>query len=325
MNSKNILSTLNFFLIFLSIITIIQAEYIDLKLNKTETGVLYQDNSFKYYKLKLPETIEKNKFILVFTVKESRKGVLEGDELFSDPDLHISKIKFPKNKDDSQWYSQKYGNDILTIPNDQVGPGEEFYISMFCEFKCRYELNSYLAEEVELEMGKIQSITLSGMSSVSYFINIGNENFEELNLVATSPNLKNFKIFMSRKSPSSQNTFKIIPSWTGGYMISVEKYSNDYCTNCKYHILIQSMEDTDVNVQFYAYFQDTITIISSGSLIYDVVQKDNKRCYSYDIQKYYNNYKEKINAFQFEISQFEIPNSKFSQFEIFPIPNFPNS
>ena len=119
---------------------------------------------------------------------------------------------------------------------------------MFCEFKCRYELNSYLAEEIELEIGKIQTATLSGLSSVSYFINIGNDNFEELNLVATSPNLKNFKIFMSKKSPSSQNTFKIIPSWTGGYMISVEKYSNDYCTNCKYHILLQSMEDTDVNI-----------------------------------------------------------------------------
>ena len=248
MNPNNPLSALNYIIIFLSIVTTILTEHIDLTLNKTETGVLYQDNSFKYYKLKLPSTIEKNKYLLVFTVKESRKGVSEGEELFSDPDIHISKIKFPKNKDDAQWYSQKYGNDILSIPNDQVGPNEEFYISMFCEFKCRYELNSYLAEEIELEIGKIQTVTLSGLSSVSYFINIGNDNFEELNLVATSPNLKNFKIFMSKKSPSSQNTFKIIPSWTGGYMISVEKYSNDYCTNCKYHILLQSMEDTDVNI-----------------------------------------------------------------------------
>ena len=101
MKYKNTSSTHYYFIIFLSIITTILSEHIDLTLNKTETGVLYQDNSFKYYKLKLPSTIEKNKYLLVFTVKESRKGVSEGEELFSDPDIHISKIKFPKNKDDA--------------------------------------------------------------------------------------------------------------------------------------------------------------------------------------------------------------------------------
>ena len=296
MISEKVFSILQY-LLFISLIPLILSQSIDLTLNKTETGAMYQDNSYNYYKLKLPETIENNKLILVFTVKESHKGFQEGEELFSDPDIHISKRNFPKSKDDSQWYSQKYGNDILTIPADEVRGGEEFYISMFCEFKCRYELNSYLAEEVEIEIGKINTATLSSMSSLSYYINIGNENFEELNLIATSPNLQNFKIFMSNTSPSSQNTFKIIPSWTGGYTISVERYTNEYCTNCKYHILLQSMEDNDVNVQFYAYFQDTVTTVLPGSVIYDVVKKDKKRCYSYQIKAFNNNYnndKEKI-------------------------------
>ena len=298
MNSKNILSILQFF-IFISYISLISSQSIDLTLNNTITGVINQDNSYKYYKLKIPSSIQKNKLLLVFTVKESQKNSIEGEDLFSDPDIHISKKNFPKNKDDAQWFSQKYGNDILTIPADEVYGGEEFYISMFCEYKCRYELNSYLAEEVEIEIGKISTVTLSGKSSLSYYINIGNENYDELNLIATSPNLKNFKIFMSKNSPSSQNTFKIIPSWTGGYLISVERYTNEYCINCKYHVLIQSMEDIDVNVQFYAYFQDTVTIVNPGSIIYDVAKKDKKRCYSYDIKKLYlnnnyNNYKEKL-------------------------------
>ena len=193
MKSKYSLSIFQY-LIFLSFISIILSESIDLTLNKTVVDVLYQDNSYRYYKLKLPPNLEKNKFILVFTVKESQQGLIEGEELFSDPDIHISKTKFPKNKDDSQWYSQRYGNDILTIPAEEVGGGEEFFITMFCEYKCRYELNSYLAEEVEVEIGKINTVTLSKKSSVSYYINIGPEDFDELNLVATSPNLKNFKI-----------------------------------------------------------------------------------------------------------------------------------
>jgi len=295
MKSKYSLSIFQY-LIFLSFISIILSESIDLTLNKTVVDVLYQDNSYRYYKLKLPPNLEKNKFILVFTVKESQQGLIEGEELFSDPDIHISKTKFPKNKDDSQWYSQRYGNDILTIPAEEVGGGEEFFITMFCEYKCRYELNSYLAEEVEVEIGKINTVTLSKKSSVSYYINIGPEDFDELNLVATSPNLKNFKIFMSKDSPSSQNTFRIIPSWTGGYMISVERlgYNGDYCTNCKYHILIQSLEDIDVTVQFYAYFQDTVTTVIPWSVIYDVTKKDKKRCYSIDIKKLISNKKEKL-------------------------------
>ena len=260
MISKQFLSILQY-LLFISLLASIFSQSTDLTLNKTIIGSMNQDNSFNYYKLKLPETIENNKLILVFTVKESHKGLLEGEELFSDPDIHISKKNFPKSKDDAQWYSQKYGNDILTIPADEVRGGEEFFISMFCEFKCRYELNSYLAEEVEIEIGKINTVTLSRMSSVSYYINIGNENYEELNLIATSPNLQNFKIFMSNTSPSSQNTFRVIPSWTGGYTISVERYTNEYCINCRYHILLQSMEDSDVTVQFYAYFQDTVTTV----------------------------------------------------------------
>ena len=295
MNSKYTLTILQY-LFFLSFISIILSQSTDLTLNKTIIDVLYQDDSYNYYKLKLPQNIEKNKFILVFTVKESQQGSKEGDELFSDPDLHISKKKFPKNRDDSQWYSQKYGNDILTIPAEEVGGGEEFFVTMYCEYKCRYELNSYLAEEVEIEIGKINTVTISQKSSLSYYINIGEQDFEELNLVATSPNLKNFKIFMSKDSPSSQNTFRIIPSWTGGYMISVERYgyTNDYCTNCKYHILIQSMEDTDVTVQFYAYFQDTVTSVIPWSVIYDVTKKDKKRCYSLDIKKLYSNTNDKL-------------------------------
>ena len=296
MNSKYALTIFQY-LLFLSFISIsLSQSSTDLTLNKTVIDVLYQDDSYKYYKLKLPSNLEKNKFLLVFTIKESQQGSIDGDELFSDPDLHISKSKFPKNKDDAQWYSQKYGNDILTIPSEEVGGDEEFFITMYCEYKCRYELNSYLAEEVEIEIGKINTVSLSPRSSLSYYLNIGPEDFDELNLVATSPNLKNFKIFMSKDSPSSQNTFRIIPSWTGGYMISIERYgyTKDYCTNCKYHILIQSMEDIDVTVQFYAYFQDTVTSVIPWSVIYDVTKKDKKRCYSFDIKKLYSNNNEKL-------------------------------
>ena len=288
-------SVLTLILIFLNLLQFISnnEKITDLKLNETTFGTMIKDNLNEYFKLTIPPDIKKGR-LLVFTVKESIKGVKDGDELFSDPDIYVSKKNiYPKSKDQAEWYSQKYGNDILTIPSEEVKPGEVFYVGMYCEFKCRYELNSYLADEVEVEIGKVYSITLKQKSSLSYYVNIPKNEYDEFNLVATSPNLKSFKIFMSKNSPSSQNTFKVIPSWTGGYMISIEKYSNDYCTNCKYYILIQSQEKEEVNIQFYAYFQDTITSISSGNTIYDAVKNDRKRCYSYDM-KVLNMREEKI-------------------------------
>jgi len=291
----NHFSVLIIILIFLNLFQFISnnEKITELKLNETVFGEMMKDNLNEYYELKIPSNIKKGS-LLVFTVKESIKGVKEGDELFSDPDIHVSKKnKYPKSKEQAEWYSQKYGNDILTIPSEEVKSGEVFYIGMYCEFKCRYELNSYLADEVEVKIGRVYSIALKKKSSLSYYINIPKDEYEEFNLVATSPNLKSFKVFMSKNSPSSQNTIRVIPSWTGGYMISVERYSNDYCTNCKYHILIQSQEKEEVNIQFYAYFQDTITSISSGNTIYDAVKNDKKRCYSYDM-KVLNMREEKI-------------------------------
>ena len=281
--------------IFLNLIHFISTDQTitSLILNKTVTGALYEDDSYEFYKLEIPSDAKPNN-VLVFTVKESRVGIREGENIFSDPDIHVSKInKYPKGKDQAQWFSQRYGNDILTIPSEEVKPGEIFYIAMYCEYKCRYELNSYLTKEIEIQIGKINSVTLPQRSSLSYYINIPKQNYEEFVLIATSPNLKSFKIFMARETPSSQNTFRIIPSWTGGYMISVDRYSKDYCTECKYHVLIESQEEKDAIIQYYAYFQDTITDVGPGNIIYDAVKKDKKRCYSYDINNL-NLYNEKI-------------------------------
>ena len=142
---------------------------------------------------------------------------------------------------------------------------------MYCQYKCRYELYSYLAKEANAEIGKYYSIRLTKQSSISYSLYVPeNKNKEELNVVANNPSLKNFRIFMAKQSPSSQNTFQIIPSWTGGYTISVSKYNKDYCTDCTYHLLFQTEEES-VDIQFTAYFQSTLTKITSGNPINDAV------------------------------------------------------
>ena len=265
-----------------------------LKLEATVKGKMDENESREYFELKLPEKVPQGS-LLVFTVKENRKGIREGEEIFSDPDIYVSKSnRFPSNREEASWYSERYGNDILTIPSYAVEPNEVFYVCMYCQYKCRYELNSYLSKEAPAEIGKYYDITLSKRAAINYVLYVPeNPKEEELNVVANNPSLKNFRIFMAKEYPSSQNTFQIIPSWEGGYTISVSKYNKDYCTNCYYHILFQTEEDT-VKISFTAYFQNTLSKINAGNIINDVVKAGSKRCYYFDTSIKNNLYDEKL-------------------------------
>ena len=265
-----------------------------LELEKKVKGKMDENESRECYELKLPSNIPRGS-LLVFTVKESRTGIKEGEEIFSDPDIYVSKTnRYPSNKEEASWYSERYGNDILTIPSYEVESNEVFYVCMYCQYKCRFELNSYLSNEAPAEVGKFYEINLSRKSSISYALYVpSNTNEEELTVIAHNPSLKNFRIFMAKESPSSQNTFTIIPSFDGGYAITVSKYSKDYCTDCYYHILFQT-EEENVKINFNAFFQSTLTKINSGNVNLDLVKAGSRRCYKYDISSINNIYNSKL-------------------------------
>ena len=256
-----------------------------INLDQKITGKLNKDDSREYYTLSIPKNkdIEEGS-LLVFTVKESRKGIKEGDEIFSDPDIYISKTKkYPSKMEEAEWYSQRYGNDILTIPPNDLKKGDIFYICMYCQYKCRYELKAYLTKEIPLKFGKFYSFQMLKGESYSYSLYIPkNEKKEDLNIVANNPNLQNFKIFMSQNSPSSQNTLQVIPSWAGCFLIPVTKNMKEYCNDCTFHILIQAQDN--IEISFNSYFQNTITEIFQGDPINDAIKKGYKRCYEFDLK-----------------------------------------
>ncbi len=266
-----------------------------IELNEKIKGKMNKDDSREYYELKLPKEIPPES-LLIFTVKESRKGIKDGEELFSDPDIYISKTrKYPSNREEAEWFSERYGNDILTIPSYAGSKEEIFYICMYCQYKCRYELTSYLSKEVPATIGKYYTFSISKKSSINYALYVPeNQNKEELNVIAYNPSLSNIRIFMAKESPSSQNTFQIIPTWNGGYLIPVSKFNTDYCTNCTYHILFQTEEEEQVDIQFTAYFQSTLTQIKTGNPINDAVKGGEKRCYYFDTSNTDNLYNSKL-------------------------------
>ena len=255
-----------------------------LVLNEITSGKLDKDDSFDYYKLYLQNSIQKNN-LLVFTVRENKIEMNKEDELFSDPDIYISKKAFPKNRGESDWFSEKFGNDIVAISSKELEEINKLYISLYCERKCKYNLKAYITKEIKLNLGQINSIKLSKHNSIHYYLKIKNVDYTQLKVIAYSPEKKHFHLLMNTKKSilSTQNTIKAIPFYFGGYMINIDKKSYYYCTNCTYHLLLQTEEES-AKIKFYAFFQDTFTRIDSGQTLIDGLERNLKRCYYYDIK-----------------------------------------
>ena len=281
--SKLILHNIFTFLILIWInISFIKSQ-IELELNKTKAGSIKKSDSYEYYILNITNITDSKDYILIFEVKEDQKDIKEGEELFSDPDIFVSKKnKKPKNPENSEYYSERYGNDILTIPSNDVKENDTFYIGMYCQYACKYKLKAYLSEEIPIEIGKTYFINLPKKSSLIYYIKIGNDDFDELSIVSESFNFDDYKIFVSENNPSSQNSVKSIPSGISGLTFNIDQKSKHYCTNCNYHILIQSGKE-EIDIQLNAFFQDSVKFLISGNVVLDTVKSDSQRCYSFEI------------------------------------------
>ena len=124
------------FLVLLSFNFISSQKIKELEIGIPVKGRMDIDESHKYYKLIIPESIKGK--LLQITSKQNKEEEINTDEPFSDPDIYISKEnKYPSSPRSSEWYSERYGSDILTIPSEALNSGDTLYIGMYCQFKCR--------------------------------------------------------------------------------------------------------------------------------------------------------------------------------------------
>ena len=283
---------LYYFLISLLLNLILSQRIKDLKIGKEIKGRMEIDESHEYFKLILPESIKGK--ILQITTRQNKEEQIDTDEPFSDPDVYISKEnKYPSSPRSSEWFSERYGSDVLTIPSEALNPGETLYIGMYCQFKCRYQLNISVAVESEIKLGEFNFVSLGPHQTMSYKLFI-EKDFDELNVVSYSNNGK-FRIFMNKKAPSSQNTFNVIPSWKNGYVFQIRRFSErEYCSSCYYHIVVHNEGEETINsLTLYSYLPDKIFNLKPEVPLYDAVEKQSRRCYSFNIKE--KEKKKKIN------------------------------
>ena len=248
-------------------------------------GTMELDESHEYFLLKIPENI--NNRVLVFTThQESENLPKDDDTFFSDPDFYVSKVnKYPSSRLSSEWYSQRYGADIVTVPAGSVHGGDIFYIGMYCQFKCRYFLNSYTTFEITIYagIGYILNIKPGETGNLKLPVNI---DFDELKVIIHYRQRGKIRVFMSKEMPSTQNSFNVVPSWVYGYSILVKKNTKEYCTNCDYHIFIKNEgTNTIYNLLILPIFQKDRFTLRTHLPLYETMDRNTQRCYLFPVSK----------------------------------------
>ena len=273
-------------IIFAFLFSIFSQEIETIKIGQIVKGNMPLDESHKYYMITIPKN-ESGRVLILSTHEDSSISKSYKDS-FSDPDFYISKKnKYPSSRKSSEWFSEQYGSDILSIPSESVEENDIFYIGMYCQYKCKYFLKVETGIETEVKFKEYNYINLKPKETMNYKIKIKND-FEKLKVIAYSVIGGKFKLFMNQKAPSSANTYNIIPSWDSGYVILIKRGSIEYCTNCEYHIIIHNDEDNGVNeILFYVGTEDRDykDILEPSKKIYDAMEDDSKKCYNFNITK----------------------------------------
>ena len=271
-----------FFFIFLTLFTFIITDNKNLQLNIETTGKLKEDD-YEFYSLKLDSSLDKHKYNLVVRVFED-SGNADAREDFSDVDVYISTSNLqPKSPSTSSWYSERYGDDIITINKEHIEPNRTFHIGVYCQFQCNYKLKAYLSEILDIQEGKINSYLLSKKSSITFKFHT-KVNYDHLSFAFISPQMKPFKLYIAKNNPSSQNTFKLEPSWISGYTLDIKKGDSRYCENCDYFIVAESQEQ-DVSISMIVTYPGTELMLRPSEQIFDHVTVKGRRCYKYKINE----------------------------------------
>ena len=286
LQKHSLMGRLFYLLILLHLLASISSqEIINIRIGQTIKGEMLLDESHKYYSLTIPRN-ESNRLLIIKTSEDS--SIDQNTKIsFSDPDFYISKKnKYPSSRRSSEWYSEQYGSDLMSIPAESVGENDIFYIGMYCQFKCRYFLKIETGIESELKLNKITHLMLKPYETMNYKIKIENE-YDKIKVMAVANG--KFKIFMNQNTPSSANTYQVIPSWHNGYVIIITKNMREYCTNCEYHLIVYNEETeeknelNDIIIRVVTEEKNKKSNLNKFANIYDALETNSKACFDFNI------------------------------------------
>ena len=273
---EKIFLIINLYILF----TISHSIPIDIDIDKATKNSL-PDKTYSYYKLTMPKIEEEDKFLLIEARRNEEFDLL--DNIFSDPNLYISTKYEKPDPNHNTWSSNRFGDEIISIDSKYFKEGVIFYISVYCEFKCNFILETKLYDKYEMEEDFIYTVSLVPDDVIKASFRTRKE-YNKLKVCCVSYKMKPFRIFLSKKDPSSSNTIKSNPIFINGYYFEIKKNDPEYAIDQEYEILIENKEYKQ-DLLFWITFDDEELYLSEFSPIFDVSNKDSPNCYVFELDK----------------------------------------
>ena len=280
---KNIIKIFSFFLIP-SIILSKEIKTLNLETEKL-ASLNSKENS--YYEITIPSNITaQSKFLLISLTPNTDLDRL--DNIFSDPNIYISKKEKYPNEKNAEWKSEKYGDDIISIHSDNIIPNEKFYINIYCQSKCNYKIKALLKDKYSIEENIFYSIVLNKGEAIKIEFTSRN-NYNKFSLSCIGEEMIPFRIYLSNKNPSSSNTYSSFPIYTNGYRFIIKKGDKNYYTNSIYEILVENKGTESLSIKLYLNYDNEEETLKEYQSIFDSSEKFSSKCYNYKINEDYKN------------------------------------
>ena len=257
----------------------------EIKTLNLETEKLASLNSkeHSYYEITIPSNITaKSKFLLITLIPNTELDRL--DNIFSDPNIYISKKEKYPNEKNAEWKSEKYGDDIISIHSDNIIPNDKFYINVYCQSKCNYKIKALLKDKYSIEENTFYSIVLNKGEAIKIEFT-SRYDYNKFSLSCIGEEMIPFRIYLSNKNPSSSNTFSSFPIYTNGYRFIIKKGDKNYYTNSKYEILIENKGTENLSIKLYLNYDSEEETLKEYQSIFDSSEKFSSQCYNYKINE----------------------------------------
>ena len=257
-----------------------------IRINDTLQGEILEKDSYAYYSTSIPTDISPNTFYLIIQVTS-----IQSENTYNEPIFVISNSeKYPtfSNAD----YQSINGNEIIAIPSNEVYSFIHFYIGVYCEDKCKFNIKVHLARILyNIKEERFYNINLKPNENLVYVFHNDKTNFEQIKFLFNSNDIKkNYKVYISREPEIIKNSIEIISVWGSGKTgIITKNDKNLYCTECDYYILINNKEEIEkINLNFFITYPLKEIDISHGGIIQETIKKYGEQCYTVLLKKIFD-------------------------------------
>ena len=278
---KNI--NIKYLYIFISFFIFISCsqDLIEISINQEKRGSLI-NNEYDYYKLTLPEKINK-KNQLVFEL-EPNTELDSINNIVSDPNLYISLNDIHPTETEHHWSSYRFGDETISITGKYLNPFQIYYIGVYCKEKCNYILKTSLVNSIKIKENIVNSFTIESKTVMKFAFKTRRK-FKDLSVNIVGSFINSFRVYLAKNTTSSSNTLPAQAILFNGYKFTIK--GNDLETNNNdnlYELLVDN-RDQKQELNIWLKYDDDIIKIKEAKIMYDAISENKANCYYYSINK----------------------------------------